>query len=151
MERQTHPTAGTQKQTSPSPALMSRTPDRHPPEGPAASEAQRGPMSGGPRPDRVCRAPGPSTSCLEAGGGALPATVTPQSPWSVGSPAARCVVNHLYWSSPPSRSLGHSTPPPPPPSPDLFLDDGQAPPLPPLTSGLSFTPFFCPSCSEHRR
>lgn len=91
----THPTAGTQTQTSPSLGPMSKTPDRHRREGPATSGARQGLLSGGPWPDQVHRAPGPSTSCPKAGG-ALPVTVTPQSPWSVGSSAAGCVVGLLW-------------------------------------------------------
>lgn len=47
---------------------MSKTPDRRPREGPAKSEGQQGLLSGGPWPEQVHRAPGPSTSCPKAEG-----------------------------------------------------------------------------------
>lgn len=79
-EKSTHPTAGSQKHTSPWRELMSKTPDRRRRADPAKSEAQRGLWPGGPWPDQVRRAPGPSTSCPKAEG-PLSVTATPQSPW----------------------------------------------------------------------
>lgn len=92
-QQNTHPTAGSQKHTSPSQERMSKTPDRRRQEGPAKSEAQRGLLSGGPWPDQVHRAPGPSTSRPKAEGPFL--WWVPPRVHGAGSSAAGCVGGFL--------------------------------------------------------
>lgn len=106
---------------------MSKTPDRRRREGPAKSEAQRGLLSGGPWPNQVHRAPGPSTSRPKAEGPFL--WWVPPRVHGAGSSAVSVVSCESQLLEQPTLNFGpyqHPTSVPPnKPSVDVFLVDHQ--------------------------